>query len=598
MTTDTRAPAEAEDAPPSTDRTARVGSTRWHRLDTVSVLFFVLGAFYVTCQFWFDPNHLVLRSNPGDQSFYEWMLAYHARAITHGENPFYTYLQNAPVGVNLMCNASSPLVGWVLAPLTLLAGAHVSFVFVAAFNLLATGLAWYFVLSRKLGTSRVAALVGAGFCAFAPGMISQSNAHLHMTAAYLVPFIVWRVMRLGEPGRVLRNGLILGLIVAAQVLIGEETLLLTAIGCLVLVVTYALSHRAEARRQARPFILAMAFGALVTVVIDGYPLWMQFFGPNHANGVPAVYGGDLNAFVTYAKQSIAGAAGTAARVSPNPAEQSSFFGWGLTVVAIGAGIVLWKHLAARLAFVTALVCAVLSLNNPLLVGGHRTAIPTPIGLFEHLPLMESLIILRLKLVTMVAVGVLLAFMTDRVREWARDVEPRGVPVRVLAGVVGVAVLLPLVPKPLPMKERAPAIPAFITAERYRDFVGDGRTLVYVAPISQTNLAWAAAAGADYAIVQGYFLFPTSPTDSRARWETDGRPTQVLMDQVMKGAVRAVDDEDRAAAKVDVRHWKADAVVIGEHEPTVGPLKEAVTKLFGPPQLVGGAYVWDVRPLSR
>jgi hypothetical protein len=598
VTTEIQTPATADTGTPVPAGDPGIRRPRWRRLDPVAVTFFVSGAVYLTALFWADPNHLVLRSNPGDQSFYEWMLAYHARAITQGENPFYTYLQNAPVGVNLMCNASSPLVGWVMAPLTLLAGPHVSFMFVATANLAATGLAWYYVLSRKVRTSGPAALLGAGFCAFAPGMVSQTNAHLHMTAAYLVPFIVWRVTRLGEPGRVRRNGLVLGALVSAQILIGEETLLLTAIGCLVMVVTFAVSRWPDARRMARPFLLAMGIGAAVTVLVDAYPLWMQFFGPNHAAGVPVVYGGDLNAFVTYAQQSIAGTTSVARKVSPNPAEQSSFFGWGLTIAAIGAGIALWRQLAARLAFMTAAVCAVLALNNPLLVGGRRTGVPTPIGLFQHLPLMEALIVLRLSLVTTVAVGVLLALLTDRVRAWARQFEPRGMPVRLLAGAVGVAVLLPLVPKPLPMTPRAPAIPAFVTAGQWRNVVAEGRTLVYVAPTSQTNLAWAAAAGAGYGIVQGYYLFPRSATDTRARWETDGRPTQVLMNDVMKGALRRVDDADRAAARMDVRYWKADAVVLGEHEPQVNPLREATSALFGPPRKVAGAYVWDVRSLSR
>jgi hypothetical protein len=597
VTTDTQAPAEAGTGAPAPAGGRRGRTARWSRLDVVAVAFFGLGAYYVTALFWADPNRLVLGLNPGDQSFYEWMLAYHARVLSHGENPFYTYLQNAPVGVNLMSNASSPLVGWVVAPVTLLFGAHVAFVFVATANLAATGLAWYYVLSRKFATSGAAALLGAGFCAFAPGMISQTNAHLHMTACYLVPFIVWRVTRLGDPDRIVRNGTILGLLVAAQILIGEETLLLLAIGCAALVLTFVASRWAEARRMARPFLLATGVGVGIALVVVGYPLWMQFFGPNHAEGVPAVYGGDLNAFVTYAQQSIAGNAATAAKVSPNPAEQSAFFGWGLTIVAAGIGVVLWRQLAARLAFVTAAVCAILSINDPILVNGHRTSIPSPIGLVSHLPLMRSLIILRLGLVTMVAVGVLLALATDRVRSFARTAGPR-IPVRLIAGIVGAAVLLPLVPKPLPMIERDPAIPAFITTDRWRGYVADGRTLVYAAPTSKTNLAWAAAAGARYAIVQGYFLFPRSKTDTRARWETPGRPTQVLMDAVMNGYVRRVDDADRAAARDDVRFWKADAIAVGAREPGVGPMRDAVTALFGPPRLVAGAYVWDVRALSR
>ena len=45
------------------------------------------------------------------------------------------------------------------------------------------------------GLHRAAAAVGGGFAGFAPAMVSQSNSHWHMTALWLVPAIVWSVVR-------------------------------------------------------------------------------------------------------------------------------------------------------------------------------------------------------------------------------------------------------------------------------------------------------------------------------------------------------------------------------------------------------------------
>jgi hypothetical protein len=50
--------------------------------------------------------------------------------------------------------------------------------------------------SPTLGAPWLAAALGAGLCGFGPGMISQTNSHLHMTAQWLVPVIVWLVVRL------------------------------------------------------------------------------------------------------------------------------------------------------------------------------------------------------------------------------------------------------------------------------------------------------------------------------------------------------------------------------------------------------------------
>ncbi len=100
-------------------------------------------------------------------------------------------------------------------------------------NLAATGFAWYWVLSRHFLRSRAAALLGGLFCAFAPAMVSQSNGHPHITAQYLVPFIVLQVVRLAEPGRTVRRGLVLAALVTAQFYLGLEVLLLVAVGCAV-----------------------------------------------------------------------------------------------------------------------------------------------------------------------------------------------------------------------------------------------------------------------------------------------------------------------------------------------------------------------------
>ena len=65
-----------------------------------------------------------------------------------------------------------------------------------------SAIAFYFLLHRVAGVGRLAAATGGAFCGFAPGMVSQSNSHLHMTALWLVPVMVWlliRMMRAADP---------------------------------------------------------------------------------------------------------------------------------------------------------------------------------------------------------------------------------------------------------------------------------------------------------------------------------------------------------------------------------------------------------------
>src|SRR5262249_41462153 len=147
---------------------------------------FLLIAAWVTGGLWPDPARRALALNPGDQALDEGFLAPRTRLYT-GDFHLVTHLLNAPDGVNLLSNASLIQLGVIMAPLTLAFGAPVSFALIMTANLAATGIGWYLLLARTLRLHRLGAAVGGAFCAFAPGMVSQANAHIHMTAQWLVP---------------------------------------------------------------------------------------------------------------------------------------------------------------------------------------------------------------------------------------------------------------------------------------------------------------------------------------------------------------------------------------------------------------------------
>src|SRR6185437_6261381 len=172
-------PPEASPIPPTPASTRRTRIARALRgpaaLDVAICAVITLYAGWLTSGLWPDPAGRALALNPGDQALDEWFLALGTRLYS-GDFHLVTPLLNAPDGVNLLGNASLILLGVVMAPVTLAFGAPVSFAVIMAANFGAT--------------------VGAAFTAFAPGMVSQANAHLHMTAQWLVPVMVWCVLRL------------------------------------------------------------------------------------------------------------------------------------------------------------------------------------------------------------------------------------------------------------------------------------------------------------------------------------------------------------------------------------------------------------------
>ena len=185
-----------------------------------------------------------------DQQAFEWYFGAAAHNLTSLANPLFSDLQNFPAGVNLMANAAVLGLGIPLAPLTLLAGPSVTFLVVELLGLALTASAWFWLFRRHLAVHPLAAAIGAGFVGFAPG---------HGLARQRAPELRGAVPRArssstaccGSPQghRPVRDGVVLGLLAAWQVFIGEEVLLLTALGLAVGAVVYLAHGRLPVRRM-------------------------------------------------------------------------------------------------------------------------------------------------------------------------------------------------------------------------------------------------------------------------------------------------------------------------------------------------------------
>ncbi|HET6214122.1 MAG TPA: hypothetical protein VFE14_14755, partial [Micromonosporaceae bacterium] len=222
-------------------------------------LLFLVVAGWLTHGLWPDPATRTLALNADDQTLYEWFLAFDTRAL-FGDFSLVTDRLNTPDGVNLLANTSVIAIGILLSPVTVVFGAPVTFALVIAGNLAGTAAGWYLLFARCLGAQRAAAAVGGALCGFAPAMVSQSNSHLHMTSQWLVPLMVWfvlRIARAADPdrpdnvrwrGRLFGSAAVLSALVTIQVFIGEEVLFLTALTLGLVIIGYAVARPAQAVR--------------------------------------------------------------------------------------------------------------------------------------------------------------------------------------------------------------------------------------------------------------------------------------------------------------------------------------------------------------
>ena len=166
----------------------------------------------------------------GDSGQQVWFIAWPAYAIEHGLNPFFSGALWAPDGVNLLSNASSPLVGIALAPVTWLAGPIVTtnLALVLAPALSAWGC--WFACRRMVGWAPAAWIAGAVF-GYSPFIVdNDATGHVGLALLVVPPLMMLVSYRLltGRSSPV-RGGIALGLLAVAQFFISSEVLVVTAV---------------------------------------------------------------------------------------------------------------------------------------------------------------------------------------------------------------------------------------------------------------------------------------------------------------------------------------------------------------------------------
>ncbi|HEX4359064.1 MAG TPA: glycosyl transferase [Pseudonocardia sp.] len=577
-------------------------------LDAVISAAFVLVAFGLYRDLWLHLGDGYLVDSGEDQNLFEWFFAVQAHALADGHPTLYSALQNFPAGVNLMGNTAMPGLVLPLAPLTLLVGPTLTWAVLLSGGLAATAIAWYWLFSRYLVRSRWAAAVGAGCAAFAPPMISHAHAHPNFTATFLLPLIIGRLLRLREVRghrATLRGGVVLGLLLAWQVLIGEEPLLIMATGLMVWTLAWAVVRPRTLLASARPMLSGLAVAAVVSVLLAGYPLWVQFAGPASYHRLthgPA--GNDLASFGSLPRQSIGGQLLHPGQQVANPTEQNAFFGWPLLVLLLVAAVWLWREVPARLAAITVLVLAALSLGTPLYLSEAPTSVPGPWLALADLPLFSSLIEARLTLACLPAMGLLLAMASDRALVcpphrpgWAAL---RWLTSRRLWFVALALAVLPVLPVRFDAGPRA-ATPAFFSSGDWRQYVRPDRSVLTVPPPDPGGAAalhWQVATGFGFPLVEGYFVGPGPGPDRVGIYGADRRPTSLLLAGVlMSGQVPPIGAKERATALADLRYWRTDVVVLPGDVYNGAALHSALVQLLGPGQPRDDVTVWDVRGRS-
>ena len=562
---------------------------------------YLAAAVAVTARLWVDPAGRLQVGDPHDVDLFAWYMRYAAMAISHGRLPaLVTTALNPPQGVNLMWNTSFLLPGIVLAPVTLLAGPQASLTLVLTLSLAGSAAALFFVL-RRWGASISAAALGGAVYGFSPAMINSGLGHYHLVFAVLPPLMIHALLRLlTGRGRAVRTGAWLGLLVGAQVFIGEEMLVYTAVACLVLTVALALQRPRATLERAGPAALGLAVALAVALVISGHALWVQFHGPLTERGAAEFFWStNLSFFVSPTGNVLfhtSASAFAAQNTHLGTPEVLAYLGWPLLAVLVVAMIWFWRDARVRTAAVMFVVLELFSLgagSQPYVSGKLL-----PWHWLAGLPGLSSLLPDRFAILADGAAAAVLAFALDGARAAVRAhslagagaaVRERGWRATWIPAVVAVVAVVPLIPLPY---QTAPvsAVPAGWQAAFARlRLEPDARVLVVPIPNvgHSMPMRWQADTGEPGSMIGGYYLGPAPGTRQAMFDPMPARSTAHYLDKVWAG-VRPLNSAAVASIRAALAVWRPAAVVAVTSPGS--PIGRVLIKLLGKPGFRGGGVL--------
>jgi len=539
----------------------------------VLALGYLLAAILVTWRLWADPASRIVAGNPDDADLFAWYMRYAATAVAHGSLPaLVTQALNAPQGINAMWNPSMLLPCVALAPVTLLFGPQVSLTLLTTIGFAGSAFAMYWVLRRWQVSAFAAGLAGAVY-GFSPALLHAATGHYELQFAVLPPLIIDAGLRLavGGPadgGRTwrpvirfpayVRDGARLGLLLGAQLLISEELALTTAITGLLLVTALALSFPGQVPRRLVHAAKGLPIAAACTLLIAGWALTVQFFGPLGQRGSPFLadyYVNDLTAFVTPSQYMLfhtPASAQAAAAYQGGVPEYLAYLGWPLIAVLVVAVAVFWRHPVIRVLAVAGAALATLSLGGfPLISRTSQPGLLLPWHWLEELPLVSSVLPARLSILIDGTAAALLAFSVDlamrRLDRDRADADRRGSPVQ-LVGALAILACLPMLPRPLPTATATPLPAGWSAALNALHLPAGARILVVPVPQAHLTAAmrWQADSPRSESLIGGYFIGPA--WDGHAYIDGNGlAPTAAYLNRLWVAGLRPGSTAARAAA---------------------------------------------------
>jgi hypothetical protein len=410
-----------------------------------------------------------------------------------------------------------------------------------------------------------------GFSAFV--VVQLAFGWLNLALVGLLPLMVGCLDELfiRQRAHPLRVGLALGLLVAVELFVSAEMVLIVVVSGIVAVlmlVLYAAARDATDLRRRLPYALkGTATAGVVALVLLAYPVWLFVAGPGHLGGVlwstnlPGDLGntagnfwshlgvwGPLNARQLAREAPVLGGYRGAALPS------SSFLGVGWLAVIVVGLVWWWRDRRLWLFGGLGLAAAIISLR----VGGGSWG---PWALIDHLPLFRDAVQSRFSAVVDLCAAVILAIVVDRVRWGLSGRRSSGV-LAVLAALsmaaVAIAPVAAALAPNLPLTVQPVVVPRWFT--EVAPHLPSGQVVLaypFATADSQSSIPWQAIDRMSFSMPGG-----GGPTGTVARAGADRPGFSVLRAaSVPLVSPPAESEANLQAVRRALREWGVTTVVV-------------------------------------
>ncbi|HEV3293022.1 MAG TPA: hypothetical protein VG123_28940, partial [Streptosporangiaceae bacterium] len=493
-----------------------------------------------------------------------------------------------------MWNTSFLLPATLFAPLTLLIGPQATLTVLLTLGFAGTAMVTFLVLRRWAASLPAAALGGALF-GFSPALRIAAVGHYHLQFAILLPLIVDALLCLFTGrGRPVRTGAWLGLLLAAQLFIAEETLALLGVTAGVIAVVLALSRPRAVAGRIRGAVAGIATAAGVMLVLSAYGLWRQFHGPLAEHGspwTPSHYHNFPGNFVSAPSGYLFTSPATVTYLNNHPVKMVEYFaylGWPMLAVLLIAAVLFWRDLRVRTMAVTFAVLELCSLGSKTI---HSHGVRWPAALLPwhylaRLPLLDQALANRFSLLADGLAAALLAFAVDLAcrpraeRPARRAAWARGIAVAAVA-----VAIVPIIPLPLQTAPVRPIPAGFQQAFSMMKLSPDERVVI-IPLLPSADMRWQADSNVTGALVGCYGIAP-EPSGKAAICHTQRRPTAAYLNALQAGETHAKPPSS-AQLRADLGFWKLTALVAVTSRHSA--LGKYLTRTFGPATIQRGSVL--------